>query len=383
MRISRHVPESTMSSSATILLVTVDAAFAGHVSSPLTEEGCTISQVSSGKQAIETYAQAHPDLVLLDTELPDINGLETCRRLIAAHGEECAPIIFVAVKPVPVEIAAAFDAGAADYLAKISTADEIRARLRSHLQSYVLLKQQKSMVEQLSRANVAKNRFIGMAAHDMRNPLVSIRGFSEFLMDGTVGPMPAVQLALVSIIQGTSNLMIKTLNELLDVATIEAGQLKLQLGTHNLADLIAKSVAQSKIEARKKRSRIEFAPPATSPVLTIDGDKIKQIIDNLLSNALKFSPAASTITVTIDSSPETRTCSFAVRDQGPGIPDHERDKLFKNFGKLSTETTLEEKSTGLGLVICRNIVEAHQGRITAENLSPKGCEFRVVLPQGG
>jgi two-component system, sensor histidine kinase and response regulator len=369
-----------MSAPGILLLVTADAAFAAQVSAPLTEEGCTISKITTAAEAIATCAQTNPDLILLDTELPDMNGLETCRRLIGAHGEDCAPIIFAAMKPMPVEIAAAFEAGASDYLTKTSTTDEIRARVRSHLQSYVLLKQQKTMVEQLTRANVAKNRFIGMAAHDMRNPLVSIRGFAEFLMDGTVGPMPAVQLALVSIIQGTSNLMIKTLNELLDVATIEAGQLKLQLGQHNLVELVQKSISQGKIEARKKRSRIEFAPPAAPIQSDIDGDKIKQVVDNLLSNAIKFSPAASVITVLVDASAEGRTCSFAVRDQGPGVSADFRAKLRASSSALTADPAQEEKSAGLGLTICRNIVAAHGGEMTVENLSPKGCEFRVVLP---
>lgn len=368
-----------MSASGNILVVTADAEFAAHVLPPLVFSGHTPNRVTTRADAIDAYRQVPPDLVLLDSLLPDGNGLDTCRQLIGAYGEECAPIIFVAADPVPVEIAAAFDAGAADYLAKTSTADEMTGRLRSHLQNHILMKQQKSMVDQLTRASVAKNRFIGMAAHDMRNPLVSIRGFAEFLMDGTVGPMPPVQLALVSIIQGTSNLMIKTLNELLDVATIEAGQLKLQTGDHSLVDIVTKSISQSKIEARKKRSRIDFSPPTDPVLLHADGDKIKQVVDNLLSNAIKFSPPASTITVEVTLSPETKDCRIVVRDQGPGVSEQLRTQLAQSSGPITSDST-GEKSAGLGLIISRNIVAAHQGRITAENTEPKGCNFAVTLP---
>jgi signal transduction histidine kinase len=103
-------------------------------------------------------------------------------------------------------------------------------------------------------------------------------------------------------------------------------------------------------------------------------------VDNLLSNAVKYSPPGSAITVLAATDPVAGTCSVAVRDQGPGIPDSERDRLFKDFGRLSSKPTGGEKSTGLGLAIVRKIVEAHRGTITAENLPDRGCEFRFTLP---
>ena len=116
-----------------------------------------------------------------------------------------------------------------------------------------------------------------------------------------------------------------------------------------------------------------------APMLMLDAAKMRQVIDNLLSNAVKYSPPGSAITATIQSDPARGLYGFAVQDQGPGIPDGERDKLFKDFGRLSAQPTGGEKSTGLGLAICRKIVEAHGGTITAENLPTHGCEFRVFL----
>jgi two-component system, sensor histidine kinase and response regulator len=107
---------------------------------------------------------------------------------------------------------------------------------------------------------------------------------------------------------------------------------------------------------------------------------MKQVIDNLLSNAIKYSPPSSTIRAFVRKNAAESTCSFSVRDEGPGIPDDERDKLFKDFSRLSSKPTGGEKSTGLGLAICRKIVEAHHGNIMVENLPDRGCEFRVTLP---
>jgi signal transduction histidine kinase len=271
-------------------------------------------------------------------------------------------------------------AGAVDYLTKPFRAKEVQARIRSHLQNQLLAEQKQLLVEQLSRANAAKNRFLGMAAHDLRNPLASIRGLAEFLNDGSVGPLTPDQLDLVRTILDASQSMLDLVNELLDVATIESGELKLNVKPTNLGALTAESVAMINMEAAKKQTKVALQAPAAPIIVTLDPAKIRQVIDNLLSNAVKFSPPGSAIQAIVSEAREEGACHLAVRDQGPGIPEGERDKLFKDFSRLSIRPTAGEKSTGLGLAICRKIVEAHQGRITAENLPERGCEFRVSLP---
>jgi signal transduction histidine kinase len=174
--------------------------------------------------------------------------------------------------------------------------------------------------------------------------------------------------------------MLEMVNELLDVATIESGELKLNRELHNLAELVTKCVTNTNREAGKKKTHVKFEPPVEPAVLQIDPAKMKQVIENLLSNAVKYSPPGSTITACVQRDDANGTCIFFVRDEGPGIPHDERDKLFKDFSRLSVKPTGGEKSTGLGLAICRKIVDAHHGTIVAENLPERGCEFRVTLP---
>jgi signal transduction histidine kinase len=219
-----------------------------------------------------------------------------------------------------------------------------------------------------------------MAAHDLRNPLASIRGLTEFLRDGAVGPLSADQRDLIETIHGASQQMLDLVNELLDVATIEAGELKLRLEPHDLADLIARSIALTNMEAARKQTVVTLANTNLRLVAMLDPAKMRQVVDNLLSNAVKYSPPGSAITVTLHHEAAAGLCGFAVQDQGPGIPEGERDRLFQDFSRLSAQPTGGEKSTGLGLAICRKIVEAHRGSITAENLPTRGCEFRVLLP---
>ena len=346
----------------------------------LKSEGYALAEADSGERALELYTTFRPDLVLLDVMMAGIDGFETCRRLKRDYGDKCAPVIFITAKSESDDVVEGLGAGGVDYLPKPFKPKEVLARIRSHLQNQILSEQQKLLVEQLSKANSAKNRFLGMAAHDLRNPLASIRGLSEFLIDGAVGPLTPDQVDLIQTIHGASQSMLEMVNELLDVATIESGELKLHLEPHNLSELVGKSVVLTNMEAAKKKTQVAFDAAAVSVSLTIDSAKMKQVIDNLLTNAVKFSPPGSTITTTVQANPATGTCSLSVRDQGPGIPENERDKLFKDFSRLSIKPTGGEKSTGLGLAICRKIVEAHHGTIVAENLPDRGCEFRVTLP---
>lgn len=339
----------------------------------LKSEDYTMIEADSGERALEAYARTRPDLVLLDVMMPGIDGLETCRRLRKTYGDNCAPIIFITAKNDAEDVVAGLTAGGVDYLPKPFRPKEVLARIRTHMANRML-------VEQLSAANAAKNKFLGMAAHDLRNPLASIRGLSEFLRDGAIGPLTTDQIEIVDTIHGASQSMLDMVNELLDVATIEAGELRLRLEAHSIADIISKSVVTTNMEAVKKKTHVTFEPPGVAPVLMLDTAKMRQVVDNLLSNAVKYSPPGSAITVKLAVNDAAKTCSFAVQDQGPGIPENERHRLFKDFSRLSVLPTGGEKSTGLGLAICRKIVEAHSGSIAAENLPARGCEFRVTLP---
>jgi signal transduction histidine kinase len=343
-------------------------------------EGYAITQASSGEQAIGSYAKAPPDLVLLDVMMPGIDGFETCRQLRRLHGDHCAPVIFITAKSESDDVVEGLGAGGVDYLPKPFKQKEVLARIRSHMHNRILSEQREQLVIQLSRANAEKNKLLGMAAHDLRNPLASIRGLTEYLREGAVGPVTAEQVELMNTIHDASQQMLALVNELLDVATIGSGELKIRSEPCDLAALIARSVALSNMEAARKKTFITFEPPALAAVLLLDPAKMRQVIDNLLSNAVKYSPPGSSISVTLGQDSVSGHFAFAVQDQGPGIPAEEKHRLFRDFSRLSAQPTGGEKSTGLGLAICRKIVDAHGGTIAAENLPGGGCEFRVTLP---
>ena len=363
-----------------ILVVDDDRINQRILSGILKADGYVLGEADSGEKGLEVYAQFRPQLVLLDVEMPGIDGFTTCRALKKTYGEACAPVIFITARNEADDVVEGLDAGGVDYLTKPFRPKEVAARIRTHLVNRLLDEQRKQLVEQLSKANAAKNRFLGMAAHDLRNPLASIRGLAELMLADAVGSITPEQANLVQTIHSAAQGMLELVNELLDVATIESGELKLDGKPEELAPIVERSVYLNSIQAANKGTKVVMAPALCNPVALVDAAKIRQVVDNLISNAVKFSPPNSVVTVEVGG--EGGVCGFSVRDQGPGIPEGERDKLFKDFSRLSVRPTGGEKSTGLGLAICSKIIDAHHGTITATNIPApgRGCEFRVSLP---
>lgn len=379
MTAESNAAEAPGQSGHKILLVDDDRLNLRILREMLVRQGYEMAEAYSAEDALEKYVQFQPDLVLFDVLLPGLNGFDACRELHRRHGMRTAPVIFITARQESEAIVEGFAAGGVDYIVKPFRRDEVVARLRTHLQMKLLLETQRRLVAQLSQANAAKNRFLGMAAHDLRNPLASIRGMTEFMLDGTLGPLSADQTELLGLIHQASQGMVNLVNDLLDVATIESGELKLERGPVCLAELMEKSVTLNALESSRKKTAIVMEPCTDRRPLSLDAAKVRQVIDNLLSNAVKYSPPGSVVRVRLQTRSDGARV-ISVRDQGPGIPENERDKLFKDFGRLSVRPTGGEKSTGLGLAICRKIVEAHGGSIAAENLAAGGCEFKVVLP---
>ncbi len=361
-----------------ILVVEDDRVNARIISSILRPEGYVTSEVDSGEAALAAFPDFQPDLVLLDVVMDGISGFETCRRLKADPASANVPIIFITAKNQPEDIVAGLEAGGIDYVVKPFQPREMIARIRTHLHLRALLEHQQRLIDDLSKANAAKNHFLGIAAHDLRNPLTSIRGLSEFMLDGSSGELNEDQRAMLRSVHSATHVMLDLLNELLDISIIESGEMRLDLTPTNFADIVHDAVFLNGLTAARKQMKISCRPFKPSQALLIDARKIRQVIDNLLSNAIKFSPPGTTITVELSEDADHQTIS--VQDQGPGIPPGEMSMLFTSFGKTSVKPTGGEKSTGLGLAICRKIVEAHRGSISATNRDNGGADFRVRLP---
>jgi signal transduction histidine kinase len=230
---------------------------------------------------------------------------------------------------------------------------------------------------ELERLNALKNQFLGMAAHDLRSPLGVILTYSEFLIDEATPALTGEQQEFLAVIHTSTDFMLKLVNDLLDVAIIESGQLHLDLEPTDLVALLRHTVGVHRVLGAKKGLTITLIENPV-PVLLLDAAKIEQVINNLLGNAIKFSPPDTTITVHTLQYPTE--IGVRVQDQGPGIPEHEREKLFHLFQRTSVRSTAGEKSTGLGLAIARRIIQGHGGRIEVDSQVGQGTAFTLRLP---
>ncbi len=234
---------------------------------------------------------------------------------------------------------------------------------------------------ELSRLNAQKNQFLGMAAHDLRNPLEVILTYSEFLLAEAAPQLDRDQAAFIATIRSSSEFMLHLVEDLLDLAKIESGRLELDLARADLAELAERNVAMNRVLAAKKGTGIELGIDGRPFPMLIDSPKVEQVLNNLIGNAVKFSPPGAAV--------EVRLCrqdgrvTIAVADHGPGVPPDELGKLFRPFERTRVRSTAGEKSTGLGLAIVKRIVEGHGGEIRVENGPERGATFVVALPERG
>jgi signal transduction histidine kinase len=231
---------------------------------------------------------------------------------------------------------------------------------------------------QLRRLNELKNQFVGTAAHDLRSPLSIVWSYSDFLLRELSGHLNEQHFEFLSIIQSSSEFMLGMVDELLDVTAIESGNLNLELQPVDLAGLVAHNVALNGVLAEQKRMHLTFQQEADLDPLLLDPSKIEQVLNNLISNAVKFSYPGGPVEVRLYRQGDEAI--IAVRDEGQGIPRDELDQLFQWFGKTSVRGTQGESSSGLGLAIARRIVVGHQGRIWVESKEGQGSTFYVALP---
>jgi PAS domain S-box-containing protein len=255
---------------------------------------------------------------------------------------------------------------------------DVTARIEAEQQAEKLRIQLNERNRELEELNEQKNHFIGMAAHDLRNPLNNISITAQLLESRASRDGSSQEEEFLGRIRKSADFMADLIGDMLDVSRIESGHLELLREPADLAKLIEEALMVQQHAATKKRITIqrELQPGI---VLDIDPRKIMQVVDNLISNAIKFSPECSEILLTVQE--DQSTALMKVSDRGCGISPADQDLIFKPFGRSgNTPTTGGESSTGLGLFISKNIVEAHGGRLTVDSHTGEGSTFTMHLP---
>jgi signal transduction histidine kinase len=229
--------------------------------------------------------------------------------------------------------------------------------------------------KELQRANEIKSDLLGMAAHDLKNPLQVITGYTELLQFKMKSDPYALEK--LKMIHTSSDKMIKLITGLLETASITRGKLTIKERPVDMGNYAHSIVSINRQLAEKKSQTIDFCTDA-SCIVVGDAILLQEVMDNLISNAIKFSPLGTTIWVRLYR--EHDTIVFQVRDEGPGFTPDDKGKIFNRYQRLSAKPTGGESSTGLGLAIIRDLVELHKGDVLVESKPNNGSTFTVRLP---
>ena len=232
---------------------------------------------------------------------------------------------------------------------------------------------------ELDRLNRQKNELLGFAAHDLRNPLQVILIYSQFLIEEAAAYLDPEHLDFIRTIRSSSEFMLRLVEDLLDVARIEAGTLELDLAPVDLGDLVEHNVALNRVLAEPKGIRIELRREGGADKMVVDAAKVEQVLNNLIGNAVKYSPPGGTVEVRLAVTEDG--AAIAVRDHGEGFAAEEMERLFQPFQTGRASGTSGERSAGLGLAIVKRIVEGHRGAIWVEAAEGGGSVFHVFLPR--
>lgn len=341
-----------------------------------TKNGYNVYTADNGEEALGLMEKVVPDILVTDCYMPRLDGFDLAKKVREKARLRHIPIVMITASASKTDILKGLAAGANDYLAKPFDEAELLARIDSLLKTKSLFDQLERDKAELKKVNEEKNRFLSMAAHDLRNPLGAISGYASYLVSHVSDEETRVRF--LKIIAEAAGGMMKLVDDLLNISKIENGVVALETATGDLAEVVATRVALANILAREKDITIHFSRDK-SYVLPFDKHKVEQVIDNFISNAIKFSPPGKNVYVSLNY--DAVNVRVAVRDEGPGIPEKEHNKVFVPFAKISVRPTGNETSTGLGLAIAARIVNAHGGTTGFESEPGRGSVFFFTLPK--
>ena len=376
-----------MTTSATILVVDDDPRNLRLMESILKSSGYPVLGARDGEEALATLARERVDAVLLDVMMPGMNGFEVCSRIRGRYETRLLPVIMVTALNSLEEKVQALETGADDFLSKPVNRVELLAKLRTILRAKALhdeVEHTRLQLEEknreLLRLEQMREKLTQMVVHDLKNPLTGIVGNLQLLEIQGPGMPPESFRQILTRTQESARQLMGLILTLLDVARMEEEKLTLKRRRLRPEDLIRTCLRQGEGLARKAGVELVAALPENLPEVEADPDLSARVLGNLLSNALKHTPAGGR--VELGAVAEGEGVRFCVRDTGEGIPLQLLPRVFDKFvvGESSPNEAGMARGTGLGLTFCKMAVEAHGGRIWVESHPGAGSRFFFTLP---
>ncbi|MFO8040908.1 MAG: response regulator [Sodalinema sp.] len=336
----------------------------------LSQEDYQLEYAANGLDAIASLESYNPDLILLDVMMPDVDGIEICRRLKAMPNWRMVPIIMITAIRSKDNLARCLGAGADDFIGKPVNGLELRARVKSMLRL-------KHQYDELQGLLQLREDLVKMILHDVRNPLSGLLLGLELIRSPNY---PEVKrLHRLETVYSLAKSVQTIVEDLLQVTLTEAGQLNLNYDFVDLGALAQSCLTRFEaIAGQKNISLVSQLPKTPLTGIELDAALFQRVLDNLIANAIKFAPQESQITLTVTAfNPEQ--IQIEVIDAGPGVPEELREKIFEKYEIGTMMANISQ--IGLGLAFCKMVIEGHQGTIQVHPHPTQGSIFQIVVPR--
>ena len=341
----------------------------------LKSEGYLVRPVPNGVLALQVAERTEPDLILLDIMMPGLNGFEVCKRLKENEKISDIPVIFISALNDTQDIVKALQCGGVDFITKPFQSEEVIARVKTHLQ---LRYQSKKLIEQsieLQKLIETKDKFFSILAHDLRGPIGGFMGITDVLLEDL---SPDEKNELTIELNHSAHSLFNLLENLLEWARIQQGQIAFNPVKIDLDELVQECLNAQIDSIRKKDIHINVTI-SENHVAFADVNMLQSIIRNLLSNAIKFTPRNGTVSISTVMTQNNSTMVL-IKDSGIGMKREMVSNLFCLNANNSRPGTEGERSSGLGLHLCKEFVDKHGGEIWVDSEVNVGTSFYFSIP---
>ena len=359
-----------------VLIADDEDSLRGTIAAWLGDEGFEVEQAADGLEAIKKVQGKDFDIALLDIKMPGANGLEVLR-FIKKNSNQTEVVMMTGMSDVSMAVEA-MKLGAKEYLTKPVDLDQLVPQLKGLIKK----RDAEERIRQLQSEHTAR------LLYDLHNPISGLKQSIGYLMKGMAGSLSDHQKELMGYMVNSIDKVIALLSDMMDLTKLEGGRVRLNEGIGNLADSIQKITQEFRVPIQSNKITLDVAPEPGLPPIEYDSQKIEQVMHNLLSNAVKYTPAQGAIVVQIrkvalvveEGQQPLDFIMVSIFNSGAGIPKEELSLIFDRYRNVVTDSKDKKKTTGLGLIICQRIVEAHNGKIWVDSETGKGATFFFALP---
>jgi signal transduction histidine kinase len=357
-----------------VLLADDEDGLRSTIAAWLGDEGFEVEQAADGLEAIKLVQTRDFDIALLDIKMPGVNGLEVLR-FIKKNSSATTAVMMTAMSDVNMAVEA-MKLGAKEYLTKPIDLDQLVPQLHSLISK----RDAEERIRQLQAEHTAR------LLYDLHNPISGLRQSIGYLLKEMAGPVSEHQKELLGYMTSSIDRVIGLLTDMMDLTKLEAGRVRLNKGISAMSDLVQEVAQEFHVPLQASKITIDIHPEPDLPTIEFDRQKIHQVMQNLLSNAVRITPPQGVVVIHVrkiamvmeEGQQPSDYIMVSVFNSGPGIPQAELPLIFDRYRNVTNAK--DDQKTNLGFIICQRIIEAHSGKIWVESETDKGATFFFALP---